>query len=76
MTRSALLMAALSCTQAIEIQSQAEAEWWSGSDIANGIVDAVTGVPDAANGVVDAVNGAVDAAGDLISVIPEPTLTL
>ena len=75
MTRSAILMAALSCSQAIEIQSQIEAEWFSGSDIANGLVDAVTGVPDAANGVVDAVSDAVDAAGNVIT-IPETTLTM
>ena len=76
MTRSAILMAALSCSQAVEIQSQTKAEWFSGSDIANGIADAINGVPDAANGVVDAVNGAVDSAGNLISAVPEPTLTL
>ena len=75
MTRSAILMAALSCSQAIEIKSQTEAEWFSGSDIANGIVDTVIGVPDAANGVVDAVSDAVDAAGNLIT-IPETTLTM
>ena len=75
MTRSAIFMVALSCSQAIKIQSQIEAELFSGSDIANGIVDAVTGVPDAASGVVDSVSDAVYEAGNLIP-IPETTLTL
>jgi hypothetical protein len=68
-------MAVLSCSQAIEIKSQTEAEWFSGSDIANGIVDTVIGAPDAVNEAVDAVSEAVDAAGNLITV-PDTTLTL
>ena len=73
MTRSAMLMAVLSCSQAVEIRSQAEAQWWpsNASDILNPIVGVIDGAIDAGNAVGDGVGNILD----MIN-IPDVTLTL
>ena len=73
MTRSAMLMAVLSCSQAVEIRSQAEAQWWpsNASDILNPIVGIIDGAIDGGN----AVGGGVGNILDKIE-IPDVTLTL
>ena len=73
MTRSAMLMAVLSCSQAVEIRSQAEAQWWpsNASDILNPIVGVIDDAIDAGNAVSDGVGNILDQIN-----IPDVTLTL
>ena len=66
MTRSAMLMAILSCSQAVELRSQTEAEWFlsTASDILEGATDAVEAVSDGVDNILNKIG------------LPDNTLTL
>ena len=73
MTRSAMLMAVLSCSQAVEIKAQAEAQWWPSNvnDVLNPIVGVIDDAIDAGNAVSDGLDNILDQIN-----IPDVTLTL
>ena len=64
LTRSAMLMAVLSCSQAVELRSQTEAEaeqfLSTASDTLEGAIDAVEAVSDRVGDAVEAVSDGVD----------------
>ena len=68
LTRSVMLMAVLSCSQAVEVRSQteAQAEWFlsTASDILEGATDAVEAVSDGVDNILDKIG------------LPDNTLTL